>query len=79
MTNPSTEAWLAEARRYAHHIWCYEGMVDENPEVFLEAARQGNNVYDFVREAGEEHDLDRADQNWGIHQDVPFVKRLVWE
>lgn len=75
----STEVWLAEARRYAHHIYCYEGLVDEEPELFKRAALDGFDVYKFVQGIGEKHDLDRADQNWGIHQNVPFERRLVWK
>jgi hypothetical protein len=75
---PSTEAWLAEARRYAHHIYCYEGLIDDHGERAEAAAMAGEDVYEFVEAIGERYDLDRADQNWGIHQNVPFEKRLVW-
>src|SRR4029077_20755059 len=61
---PSTEAWLAEARRYAFHIYCYAELIDDHGERSEAAAMAGENVYEFVEALGERYGLDRTDQNW---------------
>jgi hypothetical protein len=68
------DKWLKEARRYSTHIWCYADLVDDHPERTDAAFEAGQDVYDYVEQLGERYDLDRADQNWGIHSDMVFVK-----
>lgn len=71
------EKWLREARRYARHIWCYEELIDDHGGVSLEAARAGQDVYEFVEWLGEKYDLTRADRDWGVHQNVEFNKEIT--
>lgn len=71
------DLWIIEARRYAGHIWCYEGLVDDFPESASEAFERGDDPYEYVLAFGERYDLDRADQNWGINSGVTFEKRWV--
>lgn len=66
--------WMKEARRWAQHAYCYEGMVDEFPEEFEAAYLKGNNPYDAVDLFAVDADLDRADGFYGINSDREFVK-----
>jgi hypothetical protein len=75
-TKPTLEQWLAEGRRYASHIWCYPGMIDEFPDDAKAAYERGDGCYAYVESFGERYALDRADQNWGINQNVPFEKQF---
>lgn len=70
------EKWLREARRYAKHAYCYEGMVDEFPEEFEAPFAAGISPYDAVDNFGDAADLDRADSmaTWGINAGKTFVK-----
>lgn len=74
----SDHLWLKEARRWAKHAYCYEGMVDEFIDYFEVANCEGVNPYDAVDAFATKHDLDRADQNWGINQGVQFNKE-TWK
>lgn len=66
-------SWLAEARRYAKHAYCYENMVHD----FAEDFTGEGSPYDAVDAIGEKYDLDRADDKgtWGINSNAKFVKR----
>lgn len=68
--------WLAEARRYADHRYCYKQMVDEHIEFFNAMYLGDANPYDTVDVFGEKYDLDRADDSatWGINSGKEFVK-----
>lgn len=68
------EKWLREARRYAKHAYCYEGMVDEFPGHFADEFACQANPYDAVDSFAQEYDLDRADGFYGINSRKKFVK-----
>ena len=72
----NSDKWTREARRWARHAYCYEGLIDDFPEFFEAARTAGDDPYEAVDRIAARYDLDRADQNWGIHQNVPFVKEL---
>lgn len=70
------DKWLREAKRWAEHAYCYEGMVDEFPEHFEREFEQGMNPYESVDLFGNDAGLDRADSmaTWGINAGKTFVK-----
>jgi len=70
--------WLKEARRWAKHAYCYEQMIDEFIDWFEQAHKMDFDPYDAVDSFATKHDLDRADQNWGINQGVQFNKE-TWK
>jgi hypothetical protein len=69
------DEWIAEARRYADHIWCYPQLIDDFPEAVEISFTLGENPYSFVEYLGEKYDLDRADRHWGINSDKEFDKK----
>jgi len=69
-------SWMAEAKRYAAHIWCFEGLIDEHQERADAAFAAGEDVYQFVQELGEAYDLQRADQDWQANYGKPFTRKL---
>lgn len=70
------DKWLREARRWAKHAYCYEGMPDEFPEHFDQAFAEGAEPYGAVDGFAEAYDLDRADSmaTWGVNAGVAFVR-----
>jgi hypothetical protein len=69
------DKWMTEARRYAKHAFCYEGMVDEYPEHFEDQFEDGSvDPYEAVDEFAENVGLDRADGFYGINSGTKFVK-----
>jgi hypothetical protein len=72
------DKWLREAKRWAKHAYCYEGMVDEWPEHFEADAARGIDPYASVDAFAEDSDLDRADGFYGINSGVKFVKVRDW-
>ena len=68
------DKWLTEARRWAKHAYCYEGMVDEFPEHFEEAYARSIDPYEAVDCFAKGADLDRADGFYGINSNKTFVK-----
>ena len=68
------EQWMKEARRWAKHAYCYEGMVDEFPEFFAALYRSNSDPYESVTCFANNHDLDRADGFYGINSHVEFKK-----
>ena len=71
------DKWLAEARRWARHAYCYEGMVDEFPEAFDAYFAAGDrDPYEAVDDFAEGCELDRADGFYGINSNKTFVKEL---
>lgn len=73
-TKMTEEKFMAEAKRYAKHAFCYEGMVDEYPDFFVQAWESDLNPYDTVDNFAEIGSLDRADGFYGINSNVEFVK-----
>lgn len=75
------EQWRKEAKRYSQHIWCYPDLIDDFELRTKQAISAGEDPYTYVEELGEAYDLDRADQNWGIHSGMPFRKanKEAWE
>ena len=71
------EKWMAEARRYAKHIWCYEDLIDDHLDTTLNACYAGEDPYVFVEWLGEKYGLARADQDWGINSRNSFHKSEV--
>jgi hypothetical protein len=70
------EKWVREARRWAKHAYSYEAMLDDIPEFFEAAFAHGDDPYETVDRFAVKYDLERADQNWGTNQNVPFEKEL---
>ena len=68
------DKWLKEARRWAKHAYCYEGMVDEFPSWFDSAYEEEQGPYDAVDAFGESYGLERADGFYGINSDKTFHK-----
>lgn len=68
------EKWLAEARRWADHAYCYGGMVDEFPEHFVSHFEAGADPYEAVDAFGGDADLDRQDGFYGINSGKTFVR-----
>ena len=68
------DKWLREARRWAKHAYCYEGMIDEFPEHFDDALARGIDPYEAVDCFAEGCDLDRADGFYGINSGQKFVR-----
>ena len=73
-TEMTQDKWMAEARRWAKHAYCYEGMVEEFPTWFDSAYEAGQDPYEAVDAFGESYGLDRADAFYGINSGKPFVK-----
>ena len=72
------KTWMAEARRYSAHIWGYDGLIDDHPELTAAACMEWQNPYEFVLWLGEKYDLTRADQDWGLNSDKPFTRSEVF-
>jgi hypothetical protein len=68
------DKWMTEAKRWAKHAYCYEGMVDEFPEEFASAFLAGDDPYEAVDGFASASDLDRADGFYGINSNKKFVK-----
>jgi hypothetical protein len=68
-------SWLAEARRYAKHAYCYENMVHD----FAEDFDGEGDPYEAVDRLAERFDLERADDKatWGINSHVKFERRWI--
>ena len=45
---PNINNWMAEARRYSAHIWGYDGLIDDHPELTAAACMEHQNPYEFV-------------------------------
>jgi len=76
-TETEIAKWMDEARRYADHIYCYD-IVTDHHDTARENAKLGANVYQFVEWAGEQHGLDRADQDWGINTGKVFHRAFAY-
>ena len=72
------DKWLREAKRWAQHAYCYEGMVDEFPEHFEREFGQGFDPYESVDLFANDAGLDRADGFYGINSNKSFVKIRDW-
>jgi len=68
------DKWLAEARRWAKHAYCYEGMVDEFPDWFGKSFQIKLDPYEAVDAFSDMSDLDRCDGFYGINSDKTFHK-----
>ena len=68
------KTWMAEARRYSAHIWGYDGLIDDHPELTAAACMEWQNPYEFVLWLGEKYGLDRADIGWGINCNKIFTR-----
>jgi hypothetical protein len=51
------DAWMKEARRAGKHFWCYEELVDDNPEYAKVAWQNGFDPYDYIEREGKRLDL----------------------
>jgi hypothetical protein len=73
------DKWLREAKRWAKHAYCYEGMVDEFPEHF-ERFYGSCDPYEAVNCFATDYGLERADSmaTWGINAGKKFVKGKDW-
>lgn len=68
------DKWLREAKRWAKHAYCYEGMVDEFPEHFDRLFEQNASPYDAVDFFASDCELDRVDGFYGINSGKAFVR-----